>query len=126
MKKELCAGILLVLLCAGCLLNIRFLDGTTAELLAQIDSAEAAARAGDAALAEIRLNAAIDRWNGLAWYTHAFIRHDQIDSATDAFYDMLDSLLSGDTLAVEAAARKLRAHLTSIRDMEHITPGSIF
>ena len=59
-------------------------------------------------------------------YTHIFIRHPEIDSTTDAFYELLDSVSAGDIKTTQGAFEKVEAHLASIAGMEHITIGSIF
>ena len=126
MKKCIGAAVLLVLLLAGGLLNVRYLDGLTGELVSLADAAMALAEAGDFPAAAERAEAAAQRWAEADGYTHVFVRHTEIDSTTDAFCDLLGELYAEDAPAARGAHRKLREHLTSIAGMEHITFGSIF
>ena len=124
MKRELAAGTLLVLLIAGAWWNIRAVDRLTGEIMAGLDAAQAAEARGQAAEAREALDKALKRWLEADRYTHIFIRHAEIDSTADAFYELQSQLLSGEGDS-SAAYDKLRYHLESIRQMEHPSLGSI-
>ena len=124
MKRELAAGTLLALLIAGAWWNIRAVDQITGEIMAGLDTAQAAEARGQPEEAREALDKALKRWLEADRYTHIFIRHAEIDSTADAFYELQSQLLSGEGDS-SAAYDKLRYHLESIRQMEHPSLGSI-
>ena len=124
MKRELAAGTLLALLIAGAWWNIRAVDRLTGDILAGLDTAQAAEARGQPEEAREALDKALKRWLEADRYTHIFIRHAEIDSTADAFYELQSQLLSGEGDS-SAAYDKLRYHLESIRQMEHPSLGSI-
>lgn len=65
-------------------------------------------------------------WLGADGYTHIFIRHSEIDSTTDAFFELMSDVRSGDAQSASGAYEKLAAHLDSLYTMERVTLGSIF
>ena len=124
MKRELAAGTLLALLIAGAWWNIRAVDRLTGEIMAGLDTAQAAEARGQSEEAREALDKALKRWLEADRYTHIFIRHAEIDATADAFYELQSQLLSGEGDS-SAAYDKLRYHLESIRQMEHPSLGSI-
>ena len=124
MKRELAAGTLLALLIAGAWWNIRAVDRLTGDILAGLDTAQAAEARGQPEEAREALDKALKRWLEADRYTHIFIRHAEIDATADAFYELQSQLLSGEGDS-SAAYDKLRYHLESIRQMEHPGLGSI-
>lgn len=124
MNRELAAGALLLLLMAGAWWNIRAVDRLTGELLAGLDASQAADEQGDHLAAQAALDKALNRWLEADSYTHIFIRHAEIDSTADAFYELQAQLLAGEGDS-SAAYDKLRYHLDSIQRMEHPSLGSI-
>lgn len=126
MKKELAAGALLLALFAGALFNISYLQSFIGELETLLDASRAACDAGEFAVAETQLRRAIEIWETADGYTHIFIRHAEIDSTTDAFYELLSDVLSADASSAAGAYGKLAAHLSSLYTMERVTLGSIF
>lgn len=124
--KKMYAGILIlsVLLCAS-LYNVHYLDKKIDRLLAYVDSAGELAGHNDFDGACVLLREAVDYWDGMDSYTNVFIRHSESDSALDAFYDCLGCMQNrgGDW---QSSIEKLRAHLTGIADMEHLSLGSLF
>lgn len=126
MKKELIAFSLIVLLAAGSLVNISYLRGFMDSLGNQLALSRTAMEQGDCDTAREVLLDAIDDWLSSDGYTHIFIRHAEIDSTTDAFFDLLSDVCARDTDAAEGAYGKLEAHLASIVGMEQVTLGSIF
>ena len=126
MKKEIAAALILVLLFIGTLINIQVVDRLTGDILSLLEQAEQAAQDQDMDAAIENAQAAADLWNGADAYTHVFIRHSEIDSTTDAFYELLIQLDSGEAGGAKGAFQLLRAHLTSISGMEQVSFGSIF
>ncbi len=126
MKKEIFAAGLLLALFAAALYNIHFLRGFIGDLSDTLYESRDLCEAGDFDGAEESLRAAIDTWNSKDGYTHVLIRHSEIDSTTDAFYELLSEISSKDASAAVGAYEKVLAHLVSIYTMEKITLGSIF
>ena len=110
MKKTIAAAILLALLFGAAAWNIAHIDALTGSLTA---------------LAEDALHEAIELWYGAENYTHIMIRHSEVDSATDAFYAALETILTRDADAAESAIECLKAHLRSIASMEHVSIKSV-
>lgn len=125
MKREITALVLLILLFAGSLINIACTDKIVYSLEDEAGRAFLSAQNGDFDSAKSQLSAAAEHWLALDGYTHIFIRHTEIDSLTDAFFDF-EAALNDDGGAYVGAYHKLMAHLESIRTMEHLKFGSIF
>ncbi len=126
MKREIAAYILLIALLAGSLYNIHAMDTLIGGLRTQVDAAYRSAKEGDFYNAKSLLEGAAEQWEELDGYTHIFIRHTEIDSATDAFFDMLSDIAEENSKSLEGSYRKLDAHLESLITIEHISIGSIF
>ena len=126
MNREICAYLLLLALFLGSLYNIHVMDEKIGSLRADVGKAYESAQNSDFENAERQLRSAADRWLGMDEYTHIFIRHTEIDSATDAFFDMLSDIASKDAESAEGSYRKLDAHLKSLITIEHLSFGSIF
>ena len=124
MSRELAAGALLLLLVAGAWWNIHAVDSLTGEIMRDLDASQAAEEQGRHLDAQAALDKALNRWLEADSYTHIFIRHAEIDSTADAFYELQSQLLSGEGDS-SAAFDKLRYHLDSIQRMEHPRLGSI-
>lgn len=85
MNREICAYLLLIALFLGSLYNIHVMDTKIGSLRTQAEKAYESTLNGDFEKADRQLRAAADRWLHMDEYTHIFIRHTEIDSATDAF-----------------------------------------
>lgn len=126
MKQEISSIVILLLLLVGSLVNIRYLDSVTEEMLSLADEAMDFAHAGDFSAAVQKAENAANYWAELDGYTHIFIRHPEIDATTDALCDLLGELYAGNVYEAQGAHRKLREHLLSLSGIEHITLGSVF
>lgn len=124
LRERIAAGLLALLLLLS-LVNIACLDRLIGALELEIDRAETLAESGDFAAAETALDAAIAHWRAADAYTHIFIRHPEIDSTSDAFFELRQLLAEENAEGFPSAFEKLRYHLDSIDGMEHIRPGSI-
>lgn len=122
MKKTVMGCAILALIFAACLINISYQSRILSDIEEYLSDAESHLLSGQADMAEQSVLKAIDYWNSLEGYTHVFIRHTDIDAASDAFYDLL-SELGNDP---RGSLMKLRARLDSIRKMERLSIGSIF
>jgi hypothetical protein len=128
MKRELFAAALLIALFVGAWFNIQTVDKLSNELLQSVDESEEAYNAGDSVRATAAMEQALLCWLDADSYTHIFIRHSEIDSTSDAFYELQqalhDAILDPDS-DCSAAYGKLRYHIRSIQQMEHPRLGSI-
>lgn len=126
MKRELAAAAVLILLLAGSWWNLKYLRDFTGGFSETLDLSRAYCEAGQFELAEQELEKAAQDWLGADGYTHIFIRHSEIDSTTDAFFELMSDVRSGDAQSASGAYEKLAAHLDSLYTMERVTLGSIF
>ena len=124
MKKEIIALSLLVLLFAASLFNIWYFDRLCMDIAGEVNASSDALERGDMEAAQEHLNSALHTWLDADSYTHIFIRHPEIDSTADAFYE-LGQALEENSESCRAAYAKLLYHLESIRTMEHLRFGSI-
>lgn len=124
MKKEIIALSLLVLLFAASLFNIWYFDRLCLDIAGEVNASSDALERGDMDAAQEHLNSALHTWLDADSYTHIFIRHPEIDSTADAFYE-LGQALEENSESCRAAYDKLLYHLESIRTMEHLRFGSI-
>ena len=126
MKKELIAAVLLAVIFAGVMLNIRASEKIVSSLMSEVDAAYAQLKSGDSESAAETLDKAIEHWLTLDGYTHIFIRHSEINSTTEAFFQFRSDIGSGDADAAECSYGLLSETLRSIMTMEQISLGSIF
>ena len=124
MKKEIFALSLLALLFAASLFNIRYFDRLCLDIAAEVRASSEALQTEGRAAAQEHLDQALHTWLEAENYTHIFIRHPEIDSTADAFYE-LGQALEENSESCRAAYDKLLYHLESIRTMEHLRFGSI-
>ncbi len=125
MKREWVAGALLVLLFLAALVNIVCLDRLIGRIETEIDRAQEFAESGNFTAAEEALDTAIAHWMDANSYTHIFIRHPEIDSTSDAFFELKELLAEENADGFPSAFEKLKYHLNSIDEMEHIRLGSV-
>lgn len=126
MTREIIAYILLVALFIGALINIFWMDKTLGALKDDVMEAFSYAESGDFDKSQKMLEGACDKWLSLDAYTHVFIKHTEIDSTTDAFFDMLSDISEENTDAALGSCKKLCAHLDSLVSSEKLSFGSIF
>ena len=125
MKKEVIAGAVLALLIALSAWNIYSIDALTDSIGDSLRMSQALADIGDFDSAKTELDKGLRLWLNADGYTHIFLRHPEIDSTADAFYDLQQVLMQEDITACAAAYSKLKYHLASIDPMEHLSLGSI-
>ena len=126
MKREICAVLLLAILIGGSIWNIRRAESLTAEIKEHLALSEKALFADDPDYAEEQLEAALRIWMAARGYTQVFLRHQELDSISDAFYDTLEALHSEEIPALPAVYGRLRYHLDCVTAMEHVRWGSVF
>ena len=126
MKKEIAAAIILIALFAGVMLNIKVSGNIILSLEDDVTAAYESARNGDFDRAKPQLDAAIEHWMSLDGYTHIFMRHSDINSTTEAYFQLKSDIYAEDIGAAEGSYSLLMADLDSLMTMEQISFGSIF
>jgi hypothetical protein len=126
MKKEMIFGGILVCLFVLSLINIHMLDKMTGELTGLLDESLKSAESGDWESAVKKAEEAEALWNKADPYTHIVVRHSEIDTTTDAFYEVLKALYSKNLGMTKGSCKDLNSHISSIVSMEKVTFGSIF
>lgn len=124
-KREYIAAVVLLFLIALSIYNLTSIDRLTGDIEIALSKSQSAAEALDFRTARVHLADALQRWLAADSYTHIFLRHPEIDSTADAFYELQQVLMQEDITACAAAYSKLRYHLDSVAAMEHLTFGSI-
>ena len=95
MKKEAIAGAVLALLIVLSAWNIYSIDALTDGISDSLRMSQALADIGDFDSAKTELDKGLKLWLNADGYTHIFLRHPEIDSTTDAFYELQELLLDG-------------------------------
>lgn len=126
MKREIAAVVLLLLLLGASLANLSYYDHLTDRIEADLYLARISVKSGDYPAAMKAYSRAEQQWLDADGFTHIFIRHPEIDSAADAFFDLKQQLYEKNSEGCEAAFDKLTYHLNCIDEMEHPRLGSIF
>ena len=126
MKREIAAGLLLLAMLAGSLVNLRFYDALTDRIETELARSRAAVEAGDFEAARESCGRAEETWLGAKRYTHVFIRHQEVDGTSDAFFELMQLLCEENAEGCAAAFDKLLYHLDGNAGMEHPTLGSVF
>ena len=125
MRREKAALLLLLTLLALSGWNIRKANRLSTEIGEKLSYAEKAAKAQDFKAAELAMEGAITLWLNAESYTHIFIRHSEIDSFSDAYFELKEAIVS-ESEETEPLFDKLRYHIENIADMEKIRLGNIF
>jgi hypothetical protein len=126
MKKELIAAALLASLLAGALVNVRALDRISDSIERLIDEVERGADIGAWDAAERAAESAVSFWESRGAYTHIVLRHSITEDVSDKLADLVTSVYSRESGLSAGAAKSARARVKSMKDIEHISMGSIF
>ena len=126
MRKELAAAVILALVFIGVLVNIKVAGSIILSLEEDVTAAYESAEKGDFDRAKPQLDAAVEHWMSLDGYTHIFIRHSEINSTTEAYFQLKSDIYAEDMGAVEGSYGLLMATLDSLMTMEQLSLGSIF
>ena len=125
MKREIGAGVLLLLLILGAVWNLHTADALTKQVSNSLDRADQAARQGDYDAALILLEEGRHIWNSERSYTQVFFRHPDLDALQDAF-SQAEQLLRQKDPSWPAMFSLLRYHLSTVDQMEHLSWGTVF
>lgn len=126
MKKELAAAGIILLLILGAVWNVFHVKALGAGITEQVVKAQSCCRREDFAGGEDALRQGLELWLEADGYTHIFIRHSEIDSTSDAFYDALGAISEQDGDGAVTACEKIQYHIDSIVSMERVTLKSVF
>ena len=126
MKKEIIAGILLMLLFAAGLINTRVSERDLTALEQEIDTAYELASAGMPDSARSQLDAAIERWNALEDYTRIFIGHADVDTVNMAIYLFRSDLDSGNMGRIRGSYSYLIGSIDDMISTERLSLRSVF
>ena len=124
MKKELVALIIILVMIISSVANILHLDRLVKNMDAHTVAAINAYHAENIDLAEHELILALDSWLNAEAYTHVFLRHSEIDTTTDAYYEALSAIHEKSESTI-ALLSKARYHIKSILSMEQVTFKSV-
>ena len=125
-KKEICAALLLAVILTTAIINSNHLEALTSDLQELVDITAKAAADDNWSIAEENAEKLSDKWHEMDPYTHIVLKHSEIDSTTDAIYELLKAVYSKELGEVMGATRLASEHLFSISSMEKIRFGSIF
>ena len=125
MKRLILGLAIVVALFAGSAWNAYCLDKSINALLAGAGTAEAFAEQGDFSEAARTLRASMEEWEKLERRARVFIHHTETDSVSDAYFEALDCLLSGDA-GYRGSLERLRFHLSDLCEGEHVSWASVF
>jgi hypothetical protein len=126
MKKELCAAITLILLIMVAFGNLVHLNTLTEQITAHIDYSLLYCSLDDYAAAHTETQKALELLENSERYTHVFVRHTDVDSLSETFYDILSAIQNREKYEAEYLLEKLRYRTNNILKMEMISLGSIF
>lgn len=126
MKKEITAAALLIVIIITAALNTLHIEGMTADITRCLERSERAALRGDTGIALDSYRDAIAIWERQRDYGNVFIRHTELDTCYDMFYELEEALLSEERENLPSVYSKLIYHLSSIAYMERPSCGSIF
>ena len=126
MKRELAAAAVLVLLIGISVWNIRKIENLTGDIEIALCKSRAASEELDFRKAREHIADAIALWLEAERYTHSFISHSQISGASQALYELQQTVAEEDIIACSPCYDKLKYILRSIRDTERPSLGSIF
>ena len=125
MKKELFAGVLLLVLIGLCAWNLWHLTRMCTRLDNAVAQAETSYAAGDPARASETLRAAAARWDDAEDYAHCMLPHESPDAVTEGFRRAIRTVEAGDASAA-ADISLLRVRIQGLADGERITLGNLF
>ncbi len=126
MKKDLFAAGLLAVLLTLSLINSAVIKSLCDDIDATVRRSGDAAQTGDWETAQSEVNSALELWRKREGYTKIVLRHTDIETLTDDFYELTEHIYSKDPGSVKSAVELVGEHLSDISQMEAINFGSIF
>lgn len=126
MKKELFAILTILLLLIGSVSSLIHLESLVSDLNTHIEYSLLYCSLDDYEAAHTEMGKALQKWNNAEGYTHIFIRHSEVDTTSDVFYDVLSAIHDREKYEAEYQLKKLKYHTESILRMERLTLRSVF
>lgn len=126
MKKELFAVGLLALILLLSVLNTHEIGKLCGDLEKLVEDSAKAAEEENWADSQQKLETAIALWQKHEGFTGIVLRHTDIETLTDDFFELTEHIYTRDPAATKAASALVREHLKSISRMESFNWGSIF
>lgn len=126
MKKEIIAGVFLLVILVACLINIYFISELTDEMIQLIEDAEKLASAESWETAAARIETALKLWTDKDGYTAVVLSHDDIDEATEALYELLSKINAQSIDDITGAAQIAITCFEHIATDEQISFSSVF
>lgn len=124
MKKEIAAICVLIFIVALSLLNIRYITRETASLEDEIRTAQNEHSLGLDQDAEITVRRSLAQWLANEKYSHIMLRHDDVDSVTEAYYDLLEDMENGQ--CVPAQFEKVCSQIEKLAEIQKPKLSSVF
>ena len=125
MKREGLVAMLLFAMFTASLINLHHLDRLIGSVEDRLQESRAAAGAENFEAAQQTADEALSLWLKAEPYTHIVLRHPEVDSISDAFFELKEKLAEQETGEVYASFDLLLYHLSCIQRMEHPYLGSI-
>jgi hypothetical protein len=126
MKKEIFIGVLLLLMIAGSIINMVYLNKITDDLIELILQAEECAQNDDWENALSLTEQAYEDWKSKDDYTHIMLRHSEINNTSNFILELRKEILNREKGAVSGAAKSAISHIEEMAYMEQIRIGTIF
>lgn len=126
MKRELAAAAVLVLLLGISAWNVGRIDNLTGDIEIELCKSRTAAEQLDFRQAREHMADALALWMEAERYTHCFISHAQISDASQALYELQQTIAKEDLVSCIPEYSRVKYLLRSIRDTERPSLGSIF
>ena len=126
LKRELAAAAVLALLIGISVWNLGKIDSLTEEIEVALCKSRTSVEHLDFRQAREHMADAIVLWMDAEKYTHCFISHAQISDASQALYQLQQTIAEEDPISCGPEYSRVRYLLQSIRDVERPSLGSIF
>lgn len=126
MSKEFFAAALLAVLLALSIWNTSEIQKICDGIGSLVNGSADAAAEGNWEESRQLLEKAMELWKSRQGYTGVVLRHTDIETLTDDFYELTEHIYTKDAPAARAASALVLEHLDSIRKMESLNMSSIF
>ena len=126
LKRELAAAAVLALLIGISVWNLGRIDSLTEDIEVALCKSRTSVEHLDFRQAREHMKDAILLWMDAEKYTHCFISHTQINDASQALYELQQTIAQEDPVSCGPEYSQVRYLLQSIRDAERPSLGSIF
>lgn len=126
MKRELAAAAVLATLLGMSIWNLRKVETITSDIEIALCKSQSAAETLDFKSSREYMAEGLELWLSAEQYSHCFLSQPQINSVSEAFYALQQSLSAEDVTASIPSYSQLRSVVEGIRRSETPSLGSIF